>query len=187
MFLNNDRDPVPGLWRYEILPGEPVDEFSFSMLSQNPPEGVLRLGRETTEEFDHLLLPVSNLVKLTDNVPIVVSKVTEDKLLLQVEEVKEQLSRYMIPAEELVLRPEWTFRDPKTGTLTFLVLPTALAKDLSLPVEDYVFLLRHALEKRTEEAKVLESAKGSAKEHPKGTFPEKTLRERVREFWGGLD
>ena len=48
-----------GLLRYELLPGEPVDELTLETLRQNTPEGVLLLGRETNEEGDFLLLPVA--------------------------------------------------------------------------------------------------------------------------------
>lgn len=57
MFLH--AEPGAGLIRYELLPGEPVDEFTLEVLRQNTPEGVLMLGRETNEEGDHLLLPVA--------------------------------------------------------------------------------------------------------------------------------
>ncbi len=51
-----------GLLRYELLSGEPVDEFTLEILRQNTPEGVLLLGRETGEEGDFLLLPVRSPV-----------------------------------------------------------------------------------------------------------------------------
>lgn len=187
MFLINDRDPSPGLLRYEVLSGEPVDEFSLSMLTQNPPKGVLRLGRERTEEFDHLLLPVSKLVRLTSDAPIVNAEVTIDKCLLRVREVREELSRYMIPPEELVLRPEWTFLDPEAGEPVFLVLPTPLAKDLSLSMEDYETLLRQALERKGQIAEERKAGEESAKRSAKRAEPAKPFRERVREFWENLD
>ena len=124
-----------GLLRYELLPGEPVDELTLETLRQNTPEGVLLLGRETNEEGDFLLLPVAGLVPLLSEEDIVVNIFTKDKLFTKIRAIQNSLGDYMIPADELVLRPEWTWLRPETGEPVLLVLPTPMARDLSLSPE----------------------------------------------------
>lgn len=206
-----------GILRYRLWPGEPVDEFSLHMLQQNTPDEVLLLGRETTEEGDWLLLPVAGVVSLASALRsernIVMKVPDRNKLLASVERVRCSLENYMIPTEELVLRPEWTWVRPETGDPVFLVLPTPSAADLTLSAEDYEMLVGSLYEEcpvlqreRSElhGARVgreryiaakrgyakpaeKEDTKESAKRSAKGAVKRKTLRERVREFWNELD
>ena len=94
----------------------------------------------------------------------------------------------MIPADELVLRPEWTWLRPETGEPVLLVLPTPMARDLSLSPEDYETLVSAIYERRMliateKEADEEESAKRSAKRRG----PAKPWRRVVRDFWENLD
>lgn len=187
MFLKEEWGTSPGILRYELLPGEPVDEYTLEVLRQNTPKGVLLLGRERTEAYDHLLLPISQLVKLTSIDLIVNNGVTYDKFLLQVREILERLPKYMIPKEELLLRPEWTFLEPESGYPVLPVLPTPLAKDLSLSLEDYATLIRKVFEEQGQIATEKEKAGESAKRSAKGATPQKPFRKRVQEFWESLD
>lgn len=187
MFLREEWGGMPGIIRYEMLPGEPFDEFTFEVLRQNTPKGVLLLGRECTEDFDHLLLPVSRLVKLTSLNTIVSTDVTVDNFLSRVREIMESLPQYMIPKEELLLRPEWTFLEPESGYPVLPVLPTPLAKDLSLSLEDYATLIRKVFEEQGQIATEKEKAEESAKRSAKEATPQKPFRKRVQEFWESLD
>ncbi|MEE1299047.1 MAG: hypothetical protein UHI93_00745, partial [Acutalibacteraceae bacterium] len=92
-----------GLLRYELLPGEPVDEFTLEILRQNTPEGVLLLGRETGEEGDFLLLPVAGLIPLLSDDNSVINKFTKDKFMEEVKTIQASLRDHMIPPDELVL------------------------------------------------------------------------------------
>lgn len=174
-----------GIIRYRLWPGEPVDEFALRMLQQNTPEGVLLLGRETTEEGDWLLLPVAGLTPLGSEDSIVANIFTKDKFLSTMQMTRERLTEYMIPPEELVLRPEWTWVRPETGEPVFLVLPTPAARDLSLSGEDYETLVTRLFErtKQIAQEKNAESAKRSAKHRA----PAKPWRKVVRDFWENLD
>lgn len=177
-----------GLLRYELLPGEPVDELTLETLRQNTPEGVLLLGRETNEEGDFLLLPVAGLVPLLSEEDIVINIFTKDKLFSKIRAIQNSLGDYMIPADELVLRPEWTWLRPETGDPVLLVLPTPMARDLSLSPEDYETLVSAIYERRRliateKEADEEESAKRSAKRRG----PAKPWRHVVRDFWENLD
>ena len=176
MFL--EKIPNAGLLRYELLPGETIDEFTLEVLRQDPPKGVLLLGREQTDAWDHLLLPVAPLIPFDEIKSIVKNPITYDKVLERVQEVSVSLSNHMIPQEFLVLRPEWTFADPETMEPVFLVLPTSMAKDLSLSLEDFMVLVRQ----RFQETPVSPSAKPSAKV----ADPPKPLREIFRDFWESL-
>lgn len=174
-----------GILRYRLWPGEPVDEFALRMLQQNTPEGVLLLGRETTEEGDWLLLPVAGLTPLVSEDSIVANIFTEDKFLSAVQMTRERLAEYMIPPDELVLRPEWTWVRPETGEPVFLVLPTPAARDLSLSMEDYETLMTRRFERREQIAK--EETAVSAKRSAKRRAPAKPWRKVVRDFWDNLD
>lgn len=187
MFLREEWGEMPGILRYEMLPGEPFDEFTFEVLRQNTPKGVLLLGRECTEDFDHLLLPVSRLVKLTNLNTIVNTDVAVDNFLSRVREIMESLPQYMIPKEELLLRPEWTFLEPESGAPVLPVLPTPLAGDLSLSLEDYETLIRKVFEEQGQIARERVTAEESAKRSAKWGEPAKPLRKRVLEFWENLD
>ena len=172
-----------GLLRYELLPGEPVDELTLETLRQNTPEGVLLLGRETNEEGDFLLLPVAGLVPLLSEEDIVVNIFTKDKLFTKIRAIQNSLGDYMIPADELVLRPEWTWLRPETGEPVLLVLPTPMARDLSLSPEVSAIYERRMLIATEKEADEEESAKRSAKRRG----PAKPWRRVVRDFWENLD
>ena len=177
-----------GLLRYELLSGEPVDEFTLEILRQNTPEGVLLLGRETGEEGDFLLLPVAGLIPLLSDDNSVINKFTKDKFMEEVKTIQASLRDHMIPPDELVLRPEWTWLRPETGEPVLLVLPTPMARDLSLSPEDYETLVSAIYERRRliateKEADEEESAKRSAKRRG----PAKPWRRVVRDFWENLD
>lgn len=174
-----------GIIRYRLWPGEPVDEFALRMLQQNTPEGVLLLGRETTEDGDWLLLPVAGLIPLLSQEFIVANIFTKDKLLALVKETRDSLADYMIPPEELVLRPEWTWVRPETGEPVFLVLPTPSARDLSLSMEAYETLVAHLFERKESIAK--EAGAESAKRSAKPRTPAKPWRRILRDYWENLD
>ena len=128
-----------GLLRYELLQGETVDEFTLEILRQNTPEGVLLLGRETGEEGDFLLLPVAGLIPLLSDDNSVINKFTKDKFMEEVKTIQASLRDHMIPPDELVLRPEWTWLDPETGKL----IPNSryyqiFEKSAPLPMPEYV-------------------------------------------------
>lgn len=176
--------PNAGLLRYELLPGEPLDAFSLDILTQNPPPGVLRLGRETAGGYDHLLIPVAGLAPLRGAASIVLEGYTPDKLLSQVEAVRDALPRHMLPPETLVLRPEYTWLEPETGEVRLLCLPTPLAADLSLPPEDYAALVRALWpEMQAEQQRKRECARPPQKPRR----PPKTFRQIVKDFWEDLD
>lgn len=185
MFLKKEKGA--GLMRYELLPGEEVDGFTLEVLRQNTPKGVLLLGREQTEEYDHLLLPVADLVPLQEVTSILKKNIASDNVEMAVREVRSSLGRYMIPEEELVLRPEWTWFRPETCEPVFLVLPTPAARELSLSPEDYAYLLERYLapagEEGADEAPDAESAKSSAR--PRRA--PKPFLQIAREFWENLD
>ena len=187
MFLSEENGA--GLLRYALLPGEPVDRFSLAVLSQNPPEGVLRLGRETAEDRDHLLVAVAGYVPLGDASFIVMKNLTFEQILERVTAVREGLRSHMIPPDQLVLRPEWTFLSEEDGAVGLVVLPTPLARDLSLSPEDYACLLRQRFPGEEERAALLEarSEKESAKTSASTSPAAKPLRLRLREFWENLD
>ena len=176
--------PHAGLLRYELLPGEPLDAFSLDVLTQNPPPGVLRPGRETTEAHDHLLFPVAGLAPLKSADPIVLEATDPDKLLAQVETVRDALPRYLLPPESLILRPEYTWLEPQTGEVRLLCLPTPAAQTLSLPMEEYAALVRTLWpELLTEKRRIRESAEAPRKQRR----PPKSLRQIAKEFWDDLD
>ena len=177
-----------GLIRYELYPGEPLDRFSLDVLSQNPPEGVLRLGRETTEDHDHLLLPVAGLLPLSEAVPILKGKDSLYNLLEEVDAVREALPKHMIPPGALLLRPEFTFLDPESGAVRLCCLPVPAAADLSLSRSDYEVLVRERFRlsaQETEEKAPKRAARG--RESKNARKPEKTWRERAKVFWESLD
>lgn len=177
-----------GLIRYELLPGEPVDEFTLEVLRQNTPEGVLLLGRETTEESDCLLLPVAGLVPLLSEEQSVVKIFTKNKFFTEIKTIQNSLRDYMIPSSELVLRPEWTWLRPETGAPVLLVLPTPMARDLSLSMEDYETLVSAIYERRAHIATETEAEKEeSAKPSARRRGPAKPWRRVVRDFWENLD
>lgn len=176
----------PGILRYEILPGESVDELTLGTLRQNPPRGVFVPGRETTEEIDHLLIPIAGLVSLTESPSIVAEWIDAGKLLWEVDRIRAALKDYMIPEEELVLRPDLTFLDPETGEVRLLCLPIAGAGDRSLPREAYEVLVRDLLKNA-----VLEDEsppdRASAKSSAKSKAPSRPLWQRVKDYWENLD
>lgn len=178
-----------GLLRYALLPGEPLDRFSLAVLSQNPPEGVFRLGRETTEGSDHLLAAVAGYVPVNNLDNIVKHNITFEKVLAEVEAVREGLRSHMIPTDQLVLRPEWTYLSEEDGSVGLVVLPTPLARDLSLSTEDFACLLRERFpaEEEREMLQKARSEKESAKPSASAKPPAKPLRARLREFWENLD
>ncbi|MBO7681385.1 MAG: hypothetical protein ILO43_05250 [Clostridia bacterium] len=187
MFMNEA--PGAGLLRYALLPGEPVDRFSLAVLTQNPPEGVFRLGRETTEEYDHLLAAVAGYAPVGNIDIIVKQNITFEKVLEAVQTVRDGLHGCMIPEDQLVLRPEWTFLSEADGSVGLLVLPTPLARDLSLTFEDYACLLRRRFPEEEEREALREalSEKESAKPSASTSPAAKPLRLRLREFWENLD
>lgn len=187
MFLSEEKGA--GLLRYALLPGEPVDRFSFAVLSQNPPEGVLRLGRESTEDGDHLLVAVAGYVPVCSTDIIVKQNLTFEKVLEEVLAVREGLRSHMIPTDQLVLRPEWTFLSEADGSVGLVVLPTPLSRDLSLSPEDYTCLLRERFpgEAEREALRGALSENESAKPSASTSHPAKPLRARLREFWENLD
>ncbi len=194
MFLH--AEPGAGLIRYELLPGEPVDEFTLEVLRQNTPEGVLMLGRETNEEGDHLLLPVAGLVPVLSEESILVNIFIENKFLTEIKTIQSSLRDHMIPEWELVLRPEWTWVRPETGAPVLLVLPTPAARDLSLSMDAYETLVSAIYAKRRQiaeesagetERHAGQSAKGSAKAGARRRGPAKPWRLVVRDFWENLD
>ena len=167
-----------GLLRYELLPGEPVDGFTMEVLRQNKPDGVLLLGRETGEEGDFLLLPVAGLVPFLSG-DIVVNIFTESNFFTKVRAIQDSLRDYMIPPEELVLRPEWTWLP---------VLPTPLARDLSLSLEEYEVLVSAIYGKMRQTAEEnKEAEKESASASAKRRGPSKPWRRIVRDYWENLD
>ena len=176
-----------GLLRYELLPGEPVDGFTMEVLRQNKPDGVLLLGRETGEEGDFLLLPVAGLVPFLSG-DIVVNIFTESNFFTKVRAIRDSLRDYMIPPEELVLRPEWTWLHPETGDPVLPVLPTPLARDLSLSLEEYEVLVSAIygkMRQTAEENKAAEKESASASAKRRG--PAKPWRRIVRDYWENLD
>lgn len=176
-----------GLLRYELLPGEPVDEFTLEILRQDTPAGVLLLGRETGEEGDFLLLPVAGLVPLLSET-IVINKFTKEKFMEDVRTIRASLRDHMIPPDELVLRPEWTWLDPETGKPVLPVLPTPLARDLSLSMEAYEVLVSAICEKNSRTAGENTAAEEeSARASAKRRGPAKPWRRVVRDFWENLD
>ena len=171
MFLH--AEPGAGLIRYELLPGEPVDEFTLEVLRQNTPEGVLMLGRETNEEGDHLLLPVAGLVPVLSEESILVNIFIENKFFTEIKTVR-----------------------PETGAPVLLVLPTPAARDLSLSMDAYETLVSAIYAKRRQiaeesagetERHAGQSAKGSAKAGARRRGPAKPWRLVVRDFWENLD
>ena len=185
MFLEKERGA--GLLRYEVLPGEDVDGFTLEVLRQNTPKGVLLLGREQTEEYDHLLLPVADLVPLQEVTSILKKNMTADNVKTAVREVRSSLGRYMIPEEELVLRPEWTWFRPETDEPVFLVLPTPAARELSLSLEDYVCLLECYLAPAGEEGTDIDPETESANASAGPRRAPKPFLQIAREFWENLD
>ncbi len=177
-------EPNAGLLRYELFPGEPLDEFSMGVLSRNPPPGVLRLGRETTEEYDHLLLPVAGLLQLQRAASILQDRSAPDNLMEHVTAVRDALPRYMLPPETLVLRPEFTWLDPETGAWKLLCLPTPLAADLSLPEDEYAALVRHIWHSLPERVPDAGTAAGTERKTRKSP---RSFRRIVKEFWEDLD
>ena len=184
MFLYGESGP--GVLRYALAPGTPVDELTLEALKQNPPEGVFVLGRETTEEIDHLLIPVAGTVPLPEAVSILKEEMDPDKLLEEVTRIRSSLPGYLIPEEQLVLRPELTFLDPETGAVRLLCLPVPEAQDLGLTPEAYAILVRTLLE----DASALPE-KGvrpeSANRNRGRKTPARTLRQRLRDYWENLD
>ena len=176
--------PYAGLLRYELLPGETLDTFSLDVLTQNPPPGVLRLGRETTETYDHLLLPVAGLAPLKGADPIVLEATDPDKLLAQVEAVRDSLPRYLLPPESLILRPEYTWLEPQTGEVRLCCLPAPAAWDLSLSREDYAAVLRALWPELLAEKRRIRERDDAPKKQPR---PPKTLRQILKDFWEDLD
>ncbi len=177
-----------GLIRYELYPGEPLDRFSLDVLSQNPPHGVLRLGRETTEDHDHLLLPVAGLLPLSEADSILKGKEKLYNILEQVDAVRETLPRHMIPRKALLLRPEFTFLDPESGEVRLCCLPVPAAADLSLSRSDYEVLVRERL--RSSEAERTEKEPKRAhrdREAKTARKPAKSWWERAKIFWESLD
>lgn len=176
-----------GLLRYELLPGEPVDEFTLEILRQNTPDGVLLLGRETGEAGDTLLLPVAGLVPLLSE-DYVMNEFTKESFLMEVKTIRDSLRDHMIPPEELVLRPEWTWLRPETGSPVLLVLPTPMARDLSLSMEAYEVLVSAICEKNRQTAEENAAAETeSARTSAKRRGPAKPWRRLVRDFWENLD
>ncbi len=190
-----------GIIRYRLWPGEPVDEFTLKMLQQNAPRGVLLLGREINEEGDFLLLPVAGLVPITSkDLYFNNASISINNFITVANEVRASLREYMIPEEQLVLRPEWTWWNPETEEPVFLVLPTPNAKDISLSIEAYEALLMAFQTKRDDEMSSEEadlkkknkssdsrSANESANKSAKRKRPAKPWREVLREFWNSLD
>lgn len=177
-----------GLLRYELLPGETVDEFTLEILRQNTPEGVLLLGRETGEDGDFLLLPVAGLIPLLSDDNSVINKFTKDKFMEEVKTIQASLRDHMIPPDELVLRPEWTWLRPETGKPVLPVLPTPLARDLSLSMDAYEVLVAAICEKSRQAVEENTAAKqASARASAKRRGPAKPWRRVVRDFWENLD
>lgn len=187
MFLSEEKGA--GLLRYALLPGEPVDRFSFAVLSQNPPEGVLRLGRESTEDGEHLLVAIAGYVSAGNIDTIVKHDLTFETVLEEVLAIREGLRSHMIPTDQLVLRPEWTFLSEADGSVGLVVLPTPLSRALSLSPEDYACLLRTRFpgEEEREALRGALSENESAKASASASHPAKPLRVRLREFWENLD
>lgn len=183
----HDMGPGAGLLRYELLPGEPLDEYTLEILRQNTPEGVLMPGRETNEEGDFLLLPVAGLEPLLSGKSEVVNTFTINEFMDKIKAIRNSLRDYMIPPEELVLRPEWTWVRPESGEPVLPVLPTPLARDLSLSMDAYATLVAAVFEQKRSIAEECAAKEESAKKSAKRRAPAKPWRRVVRDFWENLD
>lgn len=121
MFTNETNT---SLLRYELEPGERVDEFTINMLNEGAPAQVAVVGQEER----HLLLPVSNCIHASEAVragepvgPIIHS------LLQAVREAR----RCMIPAAELLLNIHFLYINKVTREVILLCLPTDRAAQYS--------------------------------------------------------
>lgn len=131
-----------GLLRYRLQEGEHLDDFTWALLRQNPPPGVPVPGRETTEEGDDLLLPVADCLQLKEAAKRYSGQIKGELLLETIVSRKQKLIQHMVPEQEIVLRPEYTYINKETLQPVLLVLPVAGAEKLSLCWEDYALLVR---------------------------------------------
>ena len=177
------------LLRYRLFPGEPVDRFTLEVLRQNPPDGVFLLGQDRRGGAEELLIPTAGYLPITEDDTILFDRRDADKLLEEVFAVRDALRSHMIPTDQLLLRPELTFLGEETGDLKLLVLPTPLARDLSLSPEHYDLLVRglYGVSDAPAEEEKTSREKESAKPGASPARPSKPLSQRLREFWENLD